>query len=124
MTAFYPGRPAIDAYGAGGFRFAGMSHRGSILALPSGVYSWAVDPEALKLEDFAAALAERDDIDLLIFGSGTSLSRPPRAVREAIEATGMNIDCMATGHAVSTYNLLLEEKRKIAAALVAVDRPR
>ena len=39
---FVPGRHSIDAYGNGGFRFAGMSHRGSILALPSGVLAWPV----------------------------------------------------------------------------------
>ena len=32
--SFYPGRAPIDAYGNGGFRFAGMSHRGSLLILP------------------------------------------------------------------------------------------
>ena len=36
--AHFPGRAPIDAYGNGGFRFAGMSHRGSILCLPSGIY--------------------------------------------------------------------------------------
>ena len=37
-------RPApIDAYGKGGFRFAGMSHRGSLLCLPDGIWAWPVD---------------------------------------------------------------------------------
>ncbi|MDO8535011.1 MAG: hypothetical protein Q7S17_09765, partial [Xanthobacteraceae bacterium] len=36
----YPGRAAIEGYGANGFRFAGMSHQGSILALPGGVWAW------------------------------------------------------------------------------------
>lgn len=121
--AHFPGRPVIDAYGGGGFRFAGMSHKGSILALPSGVYGWDVTADALTPDDFAGVLRERNDIDLLIFGGGVSMLRPPRAVREAIAATGMMLDCMTTGAAVSTYNLLLEEKRKVAAALIAVERP-
>ena len=50
MTAHYPGRAAIDTYGAGGFGFAGMSHRGSIFALPSGIYAWNVDPAAMTVE--------------------------------------------------------------------------
>ena len=123
MIGHYPGRSTIDAYGNGGFRFAGMSHRGSILALPSGVYSWPADAAALRSEDFAAILAERAEIDLLLLGMGAAMARPPRPVREAIAATGMMLDYMATGHAVSTYNLLLAEKRKVAAALVAVDNP-
>jgi uncharacterized protein len=123
LKAHFPGRPTIDAYGAGGFRFAGMSHRGSILALPSGVYGWEVSADALSVEDFAAVLSERGDVDLLLFGSGAGMLRPPQSVREAIAATGMMLDCMTTGAAVSTYNLLLEERRKVAAALIAVDRP-
>lgn len=121
MTAHYPGRAAIDSYGAGGFAFAGMSHRGSILALPSGIYAWTVDPMALTPADFAMALAEQGAIDLLIIGMGREMARPPKPVRAALEAAGLMYDPMATGHAVSTYNLLLEEKRRVAAALIAVD---
>lgn len=121
MTAHYPGRAAIDSYGAGGFAFAGMSHRGSILALPSGIYAWPADPQALTPDDFAMAIAEKGEIDLLIIGMGPDMARPPKPVRAALEAAGLMYDPMATGHAVSTYNLLLEEKRRVAAALVAVD---
>ncbi len=47
-AAHFPGRAPIDAYGNGGFRFADMSHRGSILCLPSGIYGWEpADPAML-----------------------------------------------------------------------------
>jgi uncharacterized protein len=123
LIAHYPGLAPIEAYGKGGFSFARMSHRGSILALPSGIYAWYPDPAQLKPEDFEMALAERADIDLLLIGMGPVMARPPKAVREAIEATGMMMDPMATGHAIATYNLLLEERRKVAAALIAVEDP-
>ncbi|MFN4141281.1 Mth938-like domain-containing protein [Aestuariivirga sp.] len=119
--AHFPGRVPIDSYGAGGFGFAEMSHRGSILALPSGIHAWNPDPLALKPEDFAPVLAERDAIELLVIGTGLAMARPPRPVREALAAAGIMIDPMATGHAVATYNLLLAEKRRVAAALIAVD---
>ena len=121
MTAHFPGTAPIDGYGAGGFSFAQMSHKGSILALPSGIYAWAPNPAALSVADFAMVLAERAAIDLLIIGMGPVMARPPRPVREALEATGLMIDPMATGHAIATYNLLLGEKRRVAAALIAVD---
>ena len=38
--AHFPRPAQIDAYGNGGFRFAGMSHQGSILCLPSGIHGW------------------------------------------------------------------------------------
>jgi uncharacterized protein len=120
VTAHFPGRAAIDGYGAGGFGFAGMSHRGSILALPSGIHAWNPDPLALTVEDFAAVLKERADIDILIIGMGHDMARPPKPVRDALAAAAIMADPMATGHAVSTYNLLLAEKRRVAAALIAV----
>lgn len=120
MTAHYPGRAPIDSYGAGGFGFAGMSHRGSIIALPSGIYEWNPNPAALAPEDFAMAIAERERIDFLLIGMGHEMARPPKPVRAALEAAGLMYDAMATGHAVSTYNLLLEEKRRVAAALIGV----
>ena len=123
MIAHFPGRPAIDAYGNGGFRFAGLSHRGSILALPSGIYAWSANIAALTPGDFTAVLTERAEVDLLLLGMGATMARPPKPVRQAIEATGMMLDFMATGHAVATYNLLLAEQRKVAAALIAVDNP-
>lgn len=121
MTAHFPGRAPIDGYGRGGFSFAQMSHRGSILVLPSGIYGWNADPAALTPEDFAMVLAERAEIDFLLIGMGPVMARPPKAVREMIEASGMMFDPMATGHAITTYNLLLEERRKVAAALIAVE---
>ena len=121
MTAHYPGRAAIDSYGAGGFGFAGMSHKGSIMVLPSGIYAWNVDPRALMPADFAMALAERSEIDLFLIGMGPDMARPPKPVRLALEAAGLMCDPMATGHAVATDNMLLEEKRRVAAALIGVD---
>ena len=120
MTAYFPGRPEIEAYGSGGFRFAGVSHRGSILALPSGVYEWPADGANLAVRDFAAVFTERAGVDLLLLGTGLNMSRPPRAVREAFEASGIMLDFMTTSSAISTYNLLLAERRKVAAALMAV----
>lgn len=121
MTAHYPGRAVIDSYGAGGFGFAGMSHRGSIIALPSGIYAWTVNPLALTPADFSMVVAEKAEIDLFLIGMGPEMARPPKPVRAALEAAGVMYDAMATGHAVSTFNLLLEEKRRVAAALIAVE---
>ena len=74
---FVPGRHIIDAYGNGGFRFAGMSHRGSILVLPSGVLAWPVAGVAdLTPEVFAPVLAEAGDIKVLLIGTGSEIGVP------------------------------------------------
>ena len=76
-SAFYPSRAPIDAYGNGGFRFAGMSHQGSLLVLPSGMHRWDVtDLASLKPSDFDAVFKEASDIDFLLLGTGMVMNRP------------------------------------------------
>jgi uncharacterized protein len=121
VSAFYPSRAPIDAYGNGGFRFAGMSHLGSLLVLPSGMHRWDVsDLASLKPEDFALVFAEAGGIDFLLLGTGTAMSRPPKTVIAAFAERKLPIDFMSTGPAVRTYGVLLAEKRKVAAAFIAV----
>ena len=58
-AAHFPGRASVDAYGNGGFRFADMSHRGSLLCLPSGIHGWEPsDPGSFVADDFARLFAE------------------------------------------------------------------
>jgi uncharacterized protein len=118
--AHFPGRAAIDAYGGGGFRFAEMSHRGSILCLPSGVWAWD-PPDPLDEGAFARVLAEANEIDFLLVGTGRTLVPLPEPVRWALRARRITADPMATGAAVRTYNIVLAEGRRVAAALIAVD---
>ena len=118
---FVPGRFAIDAYGRGGFRFAEMSHRGSILALPSGVHAWPPEDGAvLAPGDFDAVVAERADIDVLLLGTGLDPRPVDDAVRWVLREAGIGLDVMATGAAARTFNIMLGENRRVAAALLAV----
>jgi uncharacterized protein len=120
--AHFPGRAPIDAYGNGGFRFAGMSHRGSILCLPSGIHGWEPrDPHALVEADFDKLLAESEGVEILLVGMGTDLRPLPKPLREALRARKISADPMSTGAAVRTFNVLLAEDRAVAAALIAVD---
>ncbi|HUE46514.1 MAG TPA: MTH938/NDUFAF3 family protein [Aestuariivirgaceae bacterium] len=123
--AFFPGQAPIDAYGNGGFRFADMSHRGSLLILPSGIYGWAVgDMDELSAAAFAPVFAERAGIELLLLGTGAAQIWPDRTLRQAFADNDLPVECMDTGAAVRTYNVLLAEARTVAAALIAVDLPR
>ncbi|MGX9177655.1 Mth938-like domain-containing protein [Mesorhizobium sp. BHbdii] len=120
--AHFPGRAPIEAYGNGGFRFADMSHRGSLLCLPSGIYGWKpADPLALTTADFAKLLNEADKVEILLVGAGKDLRPLPAALRAALKAVGIAADPMSTGAAVRTYNVLLAENRAVAAALIAVE---
>jgi uncharacterized protein len=118
----FPGRAPVDAYGNGGFRFADMSHRGSILCLPSGIYGWPVEEgmpiDAASLEKLFADAA---DVEVLLIGTGTTLKPIGKELRTALREAGISADPMSTGAAVRTYNILLAEQRAVAAALIAVE---
>jgi uncharacterized protein len=119
--AHFPGRAPVDAYGNGGFRFADMSHRGSLLCLPSGVHGWDMqEGQALTVAAFQRVLDEAEGIEVLLVGTGSSLRPIPAEVKAALKARGIASDPMSTGAAVRTYNIMLAESRAVAAALIAV----
>ena len=119
--AHFPGRAPIEAYGNGGFRFADMSHRGSILCTPTGIYGWEpADPASLIEADFRKILDDADALDILLIGTGKDIRPLPVALKTAFKAAGIASDPMSTGAAVRTYNVLLAEDRPVAAALIAV----
>jgi uncharacterized protein len=122
----YPGRAPLDAYGHGGFRFAGMSHRGSLVALPSGIWAWEVaDIDAVTVATLARVLAEPvgDTFAILLLGTGARHVLPSAAVRRALAGAGLTVEAMSTGAACRTYNVMLAEGRPVGAALIAVGGP-
>lgn len=121
-TAFFPGRAPIDAYGNDGFRFAEMSHRGSLLCLPAGIYAWSppAEPGALTGDDFALLFANLEGVAFLLLGTGDSQIFPSAGLRRAFDERGIGLEPMSTGSAARTYNVLLAESRDVAAALYAV----
>ena len=121
-AGFLPGRHALEGYGNGGFRFAGMSHRGSILALPSGIRAWdAAGPEDISIDSLAAVFTEaRGLVEHLLIGTGTDLVPLEKSLREKLRAAGIRAEPMATAAAARTYSVLLAEDRRVAAALIAV----
>jgi len=119
--AHFPGRAPIDAYGNGGFRFADMSHRGSLLCLPSGIHGWDLaEGQPLTVDTLAKVLDEAEGIEVLLVGTGRELRPIPQQVKAALKARGIASDPMSTGAAVRTYNVMLSEARAVAAALIAV----
>jgi len=116
-----PRSAPIEAYGKGGFAFADMSHRGSLLCLPDGIWAWPVTrPEEIDQVSLQQVFEAAGSIDTLIIGTGTGVWLPPRALREALRAVKIVLDTMQTGPAIRTYNIMMGERRRVAAALIAV----
>jgi uncharacterized protein len=117
-----PRRVPIDGYGQGGFRFDGLSHRGSLLCLPSGLWAWPVTRTAdIDENSLAPVFAEADAIGLFLLGAGSDRWALPDVLFDRFQALKINVEVARTGTAVSTYNILLGEGRRVAAGLIAVD---
>ena len=120
-----PNPAPIEAYGKGGFRFGGMSHRGSLLCLPTGIWASGVK-SASDIDEAALVLVlgpatPETAVDHFLIGTGKDPVASPAALREAFRARRIALEAMTTGAAVRTYNILLGERRRIGALLVAVE---
>lgn len=116
----YPHQAVIEAYGNDGFRFADMSHRGSLICLPSGMYAWdAARAADVTLPALTRVLAEAD-LDVVLIGLGPDTAALDLAIRAAFRARQTIVEAVSTGSAVRTYNVLLNERRAVGAALIAV----
>ncbi|WP_375634090.1 MULTISPECIES: Mth938-like domain-containing protein [unclassified Bartonella] len=119
--AHFPSRAPIDAYGNGGFRFADMSHRGSIVCVPSGIYGIDMAGPVPTQRDISRILEESSEIEVLLIGTGIELLRLPEELRVLLWEKRISSDTMSTGAAVRTFNVLLAEDRAVAALLFAVE---
>jgi len=116
-----PQAAAIDAYGRGGFRFADMSHRGSILCLPDGIWAWPVSaPQDITAESLERVFAAKG-VELFMLGTGKQPWLMPEALRWRFRDARIGLEVTPTGPAVRTYNILFAEGRRVGAALIAVD---
>ena len=116
-----PQAAAIDAYGKGGFRFADMSHRGSILCLPDGIWAWPVGaPQDITAESLERVFAAKG-VELFMLGTGKQPWLMPEALRWRFRDARIGVEVTPTGPAVRTYNILFAERRRVGAALIAVD---
>jgi uncharacterized protein len=117
-----PRQALIDAHGGGGFRFAGMSHRGSLLCLPAGIWAWPVATPG-ELTDAALALvfAQSGELDFFVLGTGAEPWVVPELLRTRFREAHISLDAMTTGAAVRTYNVMLMESRRVGTGLIAID---
>ena len=120
--AHFPDRAPVDAYGNNGFRFAGMSHKGGIQCLPSGIYGWNVETaeDITDAEAFERCFGEEGELELLFVGTGIDLVPLKPDVKAAFKEAGIWVEVMSTGAAIRTFNVLLAEGRKVGAALLPV----
>lgn len=115
------GRQVINGYGDGGFRVAGIRHEGSVLVFPDRTLAWTVTRlEDLDLDSLSAVPLAEPAVEILLLGMGPQIRRVPDALRSSMKAHGILLEGLDTGAAARTYNVLMGESRRVAAALIAV----
>ncbi|MFQ6018002.1 MAG: Mth938-like domain-containing protein [Kiloniellaceae bacterium] len=115
------GRQIVESYGQRRFRVSGTLYEGSVLVFPERTLAWTVGRiEELTLESLDPLLDAAGELELLLIGCGPRMAQVPGALREGLRARGLVVEPMDTGAACRTYNVLVSEDRRIAAALIAV----
>lgn len=115
------GRQIVERYAAGGFRISGVVHRGAVLVFPDETRPWAVSDLAGISAKSLAAVTEHGGVRILLLGLGREGGLVPEAVRTALRARGIVVEAMGTGAACRTFNVLVAEDRRVAAALLPAD---
>ncbi len=111
-------RQVIDSYGAGGFHVSGAAYTGAILVFPDGTQPWPVTELAEVTVESLRPVVEHGHIEILLLGCGRRMQPVQSALRQALRQAGIVVDAMDTGAACRTYNVLLAEDRRVAAALL------
>ncbi len=115
------GRQLIQGYGSGGFRIANTRHEGSLIVFPERSIAWPVAAFGEATPESLVEVAAADPkIEILLIGTGAKMQLVPPPLRAHFRALGIMVDTMDTGAACRTYNVLMSEDRRVAAALIAI----
>ena len=112
------GRQIIERYGASGFRVSGVIYHGPVLVFPDRTVPWGASSPANVTPDTLTPVVEHGGVQILLLGLGNSTSAIPVALRSALRGHRIALEPMTTAAACRTYNVLVAEDRRVAAALI------
>ncbi len=123
VTPLIPeGRQIIQGYSFGSFKVSGVSYTHPIIVTPLQTQNWGIEGAFtdLRESDFDDLANMADDIDVVLLGSGARGEFFPPKLRDALKQKGVVVETMDTGAACRTYNVLMAEGRRVAAALMPI----
>ncbi len=110
----------IRSYGQGQVVVNGETYTRSLIVMPNRLIT---DWPPQCFDDLAAAHFEHlatYPVDVVLLGTGGRLRFPSRAVLSPLDQRGIGVEVMDTGAACRTYNLLIAERRNVAAVLLMI----
>ena len=115
------GQQVIASYGPGRFSVSKEIYQGSIIVFPERAYAWPVgEVGEISVENLAPVLVADPAVEILLIGCGEKMQRVPEPLLQALRDKSIGVDVMDTGAACRTFNLVLGEGRRVAAALIAL----
>lgn len=109
----------INGYDENKFYANGVEVEGAIICLSRLTLKWTpksfeeITPESLALFELLRPAPE-----ILILGCGKRMGRVSQEVRDYLRSNGIKLEAIGTANATSTFNILNEEGRIVAAAML------
>ena len=114
----FDGVNAFTGYGEGYVTINQRRHESSLIVFPERLVDpWPVHCTGDLTEDSLAFLAG-EPLEVLLIGTGATMRLLHPMLYRQLAAARIGVEVMATPAACRTYNILLGESRKVAAALI------
>ena len=116
------GLQLIQAYTPEGFKVSSQNYNGAVIITPEATLSWegVSTFSDLTIDAFQSVLLSKDDIDVVLLGTGAKMAFLPKDLQQALQTQGVTVDCMDTGAACRTFNVLVAEGRRVVAMMLAL----
>ena len=107
----------FSGYGDGFVAINGERHEANIVVMPEQLLAWsAASFDALTEADFDLFLGL--ELEILLLGTGPKQRFPHPRLTKALAAKRIGVEAMDLQAACRTYNILMAEERRVAAALL------
>lgn len=113
------GTQVVQSYAGGGFTISGERYEGAVIVSAEQTLEWQASTD-LSADDFQPLINQASELDVVLLGTGARIKFLSPDVKQALKEKGLNVECMDTPAACRTYNVLVAEGRRVAAALLPV----
>lgn len=112
----------IQSYKNSQFKVSGDVYQGGVLVFPDDVRPWTTHKNVadLDLSDLQVIIDAKADFEVLLLGTGNDFAFLPPELSAYLKQQGISAECMNTGAACRTFNVLLSEGRKVCAAMLPI----
>ena len=107
----------FTAYGADYVTVNGQRHQASVIVLPDAILAWDV-PAFDALSEQSFSVLENRGLEIVLLGTGETQRFPHPRLTASLAKAGIGVEVMNLQAACRTYNILMAEERKVAAALL------